>query len=33
MFKHGSYQDLLVMGLLVDEYREKWPERWAAFTA
>lgn len=31
-FRHGRYHDLLVMGLLCDEYREKWPERWEALT-
>ncbi|MEN6302626.1 MAG: GNAT family protein [Armatimonadia bacterium] len=28
IFRHGRYQDLIVMGLLAEEYREKWPERW-----
>ncbi|MCE5241231.1 GNAT family N-acetyltransferase [bacterium] len=27
-YKHGAYQDLLEMGLLRDEFRVKWPERW-----
>lgn len=30
-FRHGSRQDLLVMGLLREEFRAKWPERWARF--
>lgn len=28
IFKHGKYNDILVMGILEDEFREKWPERW-----
>lgn len=26
-YKHGEYHDLLVMAILAQEFREKWPER------
>ena len=29
-FKHGRYHDVLVMGILAEEYRGKWPGRWGA---
>jgi len=29
-YKHGAYRDILVMGLLRDEFRTQWPERWPA---
>lgn len=28
---HGRYGDTLVMALLGDEYRSRWPQRWEAF--
>lgn len=31
-FRHGTRQDLLIMGLLREEYQAQWPRRWAAFT-
>lgn len=27
-YKHGRYVDVLVMGLLEEEFRTKWPQRW-----
>lgn len=27
-FREGAHHDILVMGILAAEYREKWPERW-----
>ncbi len=27
-YKHGAYHDILEMGLLRDEFRAKWPQRW-----
>ncbi|MHB8995435.1 MAG: GNAT family N-acetyltransferase [Armatimonadota bacterium] len=27
-FRHGKRQDLLVMGLLREEFKQKWPVRW-----
>lgn len=27
-YRHGARQDLLIMGLLRDEFKQKWPERW-----
>jgi RimJ/RimL family protein N-acetyltransferase len=29
-YRHGAYQDILEMGLLCDEFRARWPERWPA---
>ncbi len=26
-YKHGEYLDVLIMAILADEFREKWPER------
>jgi len=28
IFRHGSYHDVLAMGILAHEYRDKWPHRW-----
>ncbi|MBU0610221.1 MAG: GNAT family N-acetyltransferase [Armatimonadetes bacterium] len=28
IYKHGAYQDILEMGLLREEFRAKWPQRW-----
>jgi diamine N-acetyltransferase len=28
LFRHGSYHDVLIMGVLAEEHREKWPRRW-----
>ena len=28
IFKHGEYRDMLLMSILADEFRDKWPERW-----
>lgn len=28
VFRHGGWHDLLVMALLEEEYRDKWPQRW-----
>ena len=30
LFRHGSYHDILVMGILEDEFRAQWPDRLAA---
>lgn len=27
-YRHGQRQNLLIMGILRDEFRAKWPERW-----
>lgn len=32
-YKHGQYQDILSMGLLRQEYQEKWSERWSVLTS
>jgi len=32
-FKHGAYHDILAMGLLREEFRAKWPDRWPAAPA
>lgn len=28
-YRHGQHHDLLLMGLLREEFKQKWPERWA----
>lgn len=28
IYKHGAYQDIVEMGLLREEFRAKWPQRW-----
>jgi RimJ/RimL family protein N-acetyltransferase len=28
IYRHGEYHDILRMGILAEEYREKWPIRW-----
>lgn len=33
LFKHGQYHDLMIMGLLVCEYQELWPQRWEKLCA
>jgi RimJ/RimL family protein N-acetyltransferase len=30
-FRHGARHDLLMMGLLREEFKAKWPERWSSF--
>lgn len=29
-YRHGARQDLLVMGLLREDFKRQWPDRWAA---
>ena len=31
-FRHGARQDLLVMGMLREEFKQKWPRRWSAMS-
>jgi RimJ/RimL family protein N-acetyltransferase len=31
-YREGATHDILIMGLLADEYRDKWPQRWGTLS-